>query len=71
MPRVGADTRGGDGVFVHIETDEEGGIVSHAVFRLRKPMSVPMRRSGGSGLWLTREHGLSEVSAALSESHTV
>lgn len=33
-------------------------------------MSVVLAHSGGSGIWLTRDHGLAEVSAGL-ESHTV
>ena len=57
---------------MNIESDEDGGIVLHADLRMRKPtLSVPNRRSCGSGHPLTREHGLAEVSASLCESHTV
>jgi hypothetical protein len=72
LGRTATDARCGDGVFVNIEADEDGGIVSHADLRLREPdLSVHNRRSCGSGLRPIRDHGLSEVSASFSESHTV
>jgi hypothetical protein len=66
-----ADAGRRHGVFVNIETDEDDGIVSQADFHLRKPLRVMNRRSRRSGLRPIPDHGLSEVSASRSESHTV
>jgi len=57
---------------MNVETDEDGGIVSHADLRMREPtLNVPKRRSCGTGTALTRDKGLAEVSALPRESHTV
>jgi hypothetical protein len=37
LGRVAADTGGRDGIFVNVQSDEDGGIVVHADLRLRKP----------------------------------